>query len=81
LERGASPNTQDKAGETALMAVTTYGNVDALRVLLELGAQPSVKDQSGELALDYARRALKKYYDHFWTPELREIVSVLEAQK
>jgi hypothetical protein len=81
LERGATPNSQDKEGETALMAVTTYGNVDALRVLLELGARPSVKDQDGRLALDYARRALKKYYDHFWTAELREIVTVLEAQK
>jgi hypothetical protein len=81
LERGASPNTQDRAGETALMAVTTYGNVDDLRVLLKLGARPSVKDQDGQIALDYARRALKKYYDHFWTAELREIVTVLEAQK
>jgi len=81
LLRGANPDAQDSAGETALMAVTTYGNVGALCALLESGARPQIKDNDGRSALDYARTALKKYYNHFWTPELRKLVKVLEARQ
>jgi len=81
LQHGAIADAQDAAGETALMAVTTYGNLGALRALLESGARPEITDKAGRSALDYARAALKKYYDHFWTNELRQVVTVLEARE
>lgn len=79
--RGAGVNTHNAAGETALMAVTTYGNLDALRALLKSGARPELKDNTNRSALDYAHSALKKYNDRFWTSDLREIVKILEARR
>ena len=81
LLRGANPDWHDNGGETALMAVTTYGNSSVLRALLDAGARPEAKDNSGRSALDYAHAALKKYYDHFWTAELRELTKLLEARQ
>lgn len=81
LRRGANPEWHDNRGETALMAVTTYGNVSALRALLDAGARPEAKDNAGKSAVDYAHTALKKYYDHFWTAELRKLTKLLEARQ
>jgi hypothetical protein len=81
IQRGANPDTQDSAGETALMAVTTYGNVSALRALLELGAQTDIKDGHGRSAMDFARTALNQSRDRFWTTELRELATILEARQ
>jgi hypothetical protein len=60
------------------MALTTYGNMEAARVLLDAGAQANAKDNEGMTALDHAWNALKKYYDNFWTEELQQLVKMLE---
>jgi len=81
LSHGADPNLQNAVGETALMAVTTYGNNDAARALLDSGARPELQDSQGRTALEYARSAVRKYNDRFWTAGLWEIVKTLEARK
>lgn len=80
LEHGASPNDSDHEGETPLMAVTTYGNVGAVRLLLNSGALANLRDRDGKSALDYARESLKKFNDNTWTDELKKIVAVLQEQ-
>lgn len=81
LQRGALADEQDIAGKTALMTVTTYGNVRALRVLMESGARPELRDKAGRSALDFARTALKNSRDRFWTSELQQVVAILEAKQ
>jgi ankyrin repeat protein len=78
IANGADPNLHDDNGLTPLMALTTYGNMEAARVLLDAGAQANAKDNEGMTALDHARNALKKYYDNFWTEELQQLVKMLE---
>jgi Domain of unknown function (DUF6438)/Ankyrin repeats (many copies) len=81
IQHGADPNARNRIGETPLMTVTTYGNIAALRALLNSGARPELRDQNGRSALDYARQSLKTYNDHFWTPELMQVVAVLEGRQ
>jgi hypothetical protein len=78
IRNGADPNLHDETGLTPLMALTTYGNVEAARVLLNGGAQVDAKDKKGMTAHDHARDALKKYYDHSGTDELRQLVEMLK---
>jgi ankyrin repeat protein len=78
IANGADPNLHDDNGLTPLMALTTYGNMEAARVLLDAGAQANAKDNEGMTALDHAWNALKKYYDNFWTEELQQLVKMLE---
>ena len=63
------------------MTLTTYGNLAAVQVLLSSGARTELQDQNGRSALDYARQALKTYNDHFWTPELKQVVALLEGRQ
>jgi hypothetical protein len=79
IANGANPNLHDDSGLTPLMALTTYGNMKAARVLLDAGAQADAKDNKGMTALDYARKALQKYYDNSWTDELQQLVKILEV--
>jgi hypothetical protein len=78
IANGADPNLRDDDGLNPLMALTTYGNAEAARVLLDAGAQANAEDNRGMTALDHARNALKKYYDNSWTDELQELVKMLE---
>ena len=80
IANGVSVNTHDDGGLTPLMALTTYGNTQAVKTLLDAGEQVNAKDNNGMTALDHARNALKKYNDHSWTDELRELVALLEQR-
>ena len=80
LQHGANPNESDRVGEAPLMAVTQYGNVGALSLLLTSGARRDLRDEDGKSALDYARESLKKFNDHSWTDGLKKIVAVLEER-
>jgi hypothetical protein len=81
LQHGADPNGRNRIGETPLMTVTTYGNFAGLQVLLNSGARTELRDQNGRSALDYAHQALKTFNDHFWTPELVQVVTLLEGRQ
>jgi len=81
IRHGADPNARNHIGETPLMTLTTYGNLAAVQVLLSSGARTELRDQNGRSALDYARQALKTYNDHFWTPELKQVVALLEGRQ
>jgi len=78
IAHGADPNGRDDAELTPLMVVTTYGNTAAARVLIDAGARLDSKDKDGRTPLDHAKSALKQYYDHGWTGELRQLVKLLE---
>lgn len=80
LQHGANPNSSDHKGETPLMAVATYGNVAALRLLLDSGARADLRDRDGKSALDYARQSLKQFNGTIWTDGLQETVRTLQAQ-
>jgi hypothetical protein len=80
IANGVNVNAHDDVGLTPLMALTTYGNMQAVKTLLDAGAQVDAKDNNGMTALDHARNALTKYYDHSWTDELRQLVTFLEQR-
>jgi hypothetical protein len=77
IAHGADPNSRNLVGETPLMALTTYGNVSAVRVLLDAGANSKLRDQYGLSALDRARQSLKSCGDRWWGPDLDQIVAIL----
>ncbi len=47
VAEGASPNSRDSCGWTALVAAATTGQQDAIRALLELGARPDLASRAG----------------------------------
>ncbi|KAE9195294.1 hypothetical protein PF004_g20472 [Phytophthora fragariae] len=54
LERGASMELADAAGQTALMIAASKGHVDAVNVLLQAGASIGKKTLRGATALSAA---------------------------
>jgi ankyrin repeat protein len=57
LQRGASPFSQDAAGNTPLHAASQAGHGDAVKLLLSSGAWRFASNHEGRLALDLARNA------------------------
>ena len=57
LAHGASVDSTDELGESALMWAARAGNSESIKVLLKAGADPSRVDQSGHNALFYLRSA------------------------
>jgi ankyrin repeat protein len=51
LKLGANPNAQDSLGGTALMLMSHYNNLDAIRLLLVHGAKVNLQDKGGDTAL------------------------------
>lgn len=47
LENGFNPNTQNKYGETVLIAASFFGNYDLMETLLKYGADPNLLDIDG----------------------------------
>jgi ankyrin repeat protein len=63
LERGASPNARDAAGNTPLMLAAVYGDAACLELLLDKGADVNATNKAGATALmraayDYSRVSL-----------------------
>jgi len=56
LEKGASINSSDNKGKTALMLAAEEGHEDVVKLLLKGAADISAIDNTGESALDKARR-------------------------
>ena len=54
IDSGASPNSRDARGDTALAVASARGNLLAVKALLARGADASVRLPSGELALHRA---------------------------
>ncbi len=54
LQAGAEVNAQSQTGFTALMAASSAGNVEMVRVLVERGARVNDKTVDGRTALHYA---------------------------
>jgi uncharacterized protein len=46
VDHGADVNAHDDRGLTSLMTLTTYGNAEAAKILLNAGAQADAKDNS-----------------------------------
>lgn len=55
LKHGAGVNALNLVGESPLHEAVTFGNVDAVRVLLERGADRNLKAEDGTTALARAR--------------------------
>jgi hypothetical protein len=81
IARGADPNSADDLGLTPLMVVTTHGNEEATKVLIDAGARLDSRNANGETPLDYARDMVKKYGDAWWADELKQIVNLLETKQ
>lgn len=81
IRHGADPNVRDNLGQTPLMAVTSYGNVASLTMLLKLGASPEARDLAGKAALDYARGAVKMDDQKSWAAGLQEMVQILKKRQ
>ena len=56
IDRGASYNTTNKEGTTALAAACHLGNVQAAEALMQRGANPNQQDKLGNSAADIARK-------------------------
>jgi len=54
LDRGASPNIPDGAGNTPLHIAAERGNLELCEYFLFLGARPSLKNGEGRTPLDMA---------------------------
>jgi hypothetical protein len=81
IARGADPNSANNLGVTPLMVVSTHGNEEATRVLIDAGARLDSRDGNGKTPLDHARDMLKKYEDSWWADELKQIVYLLEENQ
>ena len=68
IEKGATVNTQNGTGETALMYAAWLGYTDIVEFLLENHANPTLKNRRGETALTLAE-----------SKEHLEIVKILKA--
>src|SRR4051812_46849664 len=51
LDRGASENARDAAGNTALMHATVYGSIGCVKLLLDRGAEVNAANAAGARAL------------------------------
>lgn len=54
IAQGASPDTRQADGRTALMVAADAGHFDTVRALMSAGAQRDLKDPAGRTAFDYA---------------------------
>jgi len=81
IARGADPDSANNLGLTPLMVVSTHGNEEAARVLIEAGARLDSRDGNGKTPLDHARDMLKKHEDSWWADELKQIVYLLEENQ
>jgi hypothetical protein len=82
VRAGADPNARNGKGETSLMWIVRYGNVSAMRELLNQGASQPLKDKAGRTALDHARIHLKQA-EKTGSPtldEVRDMVDILEGK-
>ena len=53
LSKGASINTKNKSGKTALMYASLTGNLAVVKYLIARGADTNIKDKNNKTALDY----------------------------
>jgi ankyrin repeat protein len=60
LDKGASPNARDAAGNTPLMLVAVYGDAQTVRLLLDRGAEVNVTNAAGATPLLRAAHNLEK---------------------
>ena len=56
LEKGASPNSRDPRGGSALHWAAANGRTEIVRLLLAHGAEINIEDADGETPLDVARQ-------------------------
>lgn len=59
IGEGASPDTTDEYGRTALHYAALFGNIDSVRLLLKAGADLGLADNYGETPLHAAARRLR----------------------
>lgn len=82
LAHGASPETTNDLGESALMWAARSGNLEAVNVLLAAGANPGRLDQSGHDALFYARAArVQLTFDPSLVERYNQVEPALEKSK
>src|SRR5215468_7428486 len=60
LDKGASPNARDAAGNTPLMLAAVYGDVQAVRLLLDRGAEVNATNAAGATPLLRAAHNFEK---------------------
>ncbi len=56
LKRGAKVNWQNKSGWSALIGAASVGDLQTVKLLLQVGANKSLRDEDGKTALAWARR-------------------------
>jgi len=57
LDAGADINSGTTINTTSLHSVVKWGNVEAVRFMLEHGADPNIRTTKGELPIDFAKTA------------------------
>ena len=55
LDAGADINSGTTINTTSLHSVVKWGNIDAVRFMIEHGADPNIRTTKGELPIDFAK--------------------------
>jgi hypothetical protein len=79
LSHGASVETTNDLGESALMWASRAGNVESIDVLMKAGANPSRRDQSGQTALSVGMSAREGLgFAPEWVARYDQAIAVLQ---
>lgn len=66
IDAGADINSGTTINTTSLHSVVKWGNIDAVKFMLERGADPNIRTTKGELPIDFAK-----------DPQIRELLEPL----
>lgn len=81
LSHGASVETTNDLGESALMWASRAGNVESIDVLVKAGANPSRRDQSGQTALSVGMSAREGLtFDPKLVERYNQAIAVLQGR-
>jgi ankyrin repeat protein len=61
LGYGADPNAQDSKGNTGLLCVAEYSNVEAVELMLKHGGDPEIRNNKGETPISRAIDAIIRH--------------------
>lgn len=81
IKQNTDVNLQDLDGETALMLAARYGNIEVVKLLLQLGADPFMKNKDGKRALQLAKHSWVYHFNfnRVSREQEKKVIAVLKA--